>query len=53
MEISIKEDNLTVSISLDKDASCKDAVSAALDVISRIYVGADLKTVVSKIEKEL
>lgn len=50
MEISIKEDDLIVTRIIDEDASCVEAVEAALDVISRIYVGADLEEVLKQVD---
>jgi hypothetical protein len=50
MEISIREDNLIVTRIIDEDASCVEAVEAALDVISRIYPGVDLEEVLKQVD---
>jgi hypothetical protein len=50
MEISIKEDDLIVTRLIDEDASCVEAIEAALDVISRIYPGVDLEEVLKQVD---
>lgn len=37
MIISIKQDNVTISIELEEDASCEDAILIAFNALRRVF----------------
>lgn len=58
MTISIKEDNLTVSVELGRDmawddeVSCEDAVQAALDALIRVFPMESVSMTIRRIDPE-